>query len=139
MAHNKRMSPNTSNVLSVIMGGGAGTRDHRDELVALVVAAEAASAAARPAEARRLAARAIERAPGSLDSIFAGMPRSTIWPLDPAAEPEPTGALLVDMAATGVGSHSAEAPRARSETAPSPLSTPGSAGCRSRSARPARM
>src|SRR5205814_10361059 len=26
MAHNKRMSPNTSNVLSVIMGGGAGTR-----------------------------------------------------------------------------------------------------------------
>ncbi len=56
-----------------------------DDIVALVIAAEAQSELGRPGEARRLAGRAMERANGSLDPIFAGMPRSPIWPVDPGA------------------------------------------------------
>jgi hypothetical protein len=56
-------------------------------LVALIVAAEAAAARGRPTEARRLAAKALAAANGSIDRIFAGMPRSPAWPPDPAAPP----------------------------------------------------
>jgi hypothetical protein len=56
-------------------------------IIALVVAAEAAAARGRPSEARRLAARALEAAGGSIDGTFAGMPRAPIWPADPAAPP----------------------------------------------------
>ncbi len=48
---------------------------------ALVIAAEAAAASARPAEARRLAGQALT-SDEPLDRVFAGMPRSTIWPHD---------------------------------------------------------
>ena len=61
--------------------------DDRGPIVALVVAAEAAAARGRPSEARRLAARALEAAGGSIDATFAGMPRAPIWPADPAAPP----------------------------------------------------
>jgi hypothetical protein len=66
-----------------------------DEPVALVVAAEAAAALGRPNEARRLANRALEtvKGAGSIDAIFAGMPRSAVWPAD-SAEPPPTAATL---------------------------------------------
>jgi hypothetical protein len=57
---------------------------HADPL-ALVIAAEATAALGRPGEARRLAARALESVGGSLDLLFAGMPRSMIWPADPEA------------------------------------------------------
>ena len=57
--------------------------------VALVIAAEAASALGRPNEARRLATKAIELAVAPIDDLFAGMPRSAVWPAD-AAEPPPT-------------------------------------------------
>ena len=63
--------------------------------VALVIAAEAASALGRPTEARRLADQAMQRAGNAIDAIFAGMPRSTIWPAD-AAEPPPTAPTLFD-------------------------------------------
>ncbi len=53
-----------------------------DEALAFVIAAEAAAAQDRPAEARRLAGRALEKASVSLDDIFAGIPRASIWPLD---------------------------------------------------------
>jgi tetratricopeptide (TPR) repeat protein len=56
-------------------------------LVALIVAAEAAAARGRPTEARRLAAKALAAANGSIDRVFAGMPRSQAWPPDPAAPP----------------------------------------------------
>jgi Flp pilus assembly protein TadD len=53
------------------------------EPLALVIAAEAVAALGRPGEARRLAAKALESVEGSLDPLFAGMPRSLIWPTDP--------------------------------------------------------
>ena len=56
----------------------------RVAVIALVVAAEATSALGRPGEARRLAARVLELVDGSIDPIFAGMPRSDVWPTTPA-------------------------------------------------------
>lgn len=64
-----------------------------DDPVALVVAAESAAALGRPNEARRLAMRAMDCIGGSVDTIFAGMPRAAVWPAD-AAEPPPTTATL---------------------------------------------
>lgn len=64
-----------------------------DEPVAMVIAAESAAALGRPNEARRLAMRAMDCIGGSVDAIFAGMPRSAVWPAD-AAEPPPTTATL---------------------------------------------
>ena len=55
----------------------------REALIALVVAAEATAALGRPGEARRLAGRALELANGSIDAVFAGMPRSDVWPIRP--------------------------------------------------------
>ncbi len=72
-----------------------------DDPVALVVAAEAAVDLGRPSEARRVAARAVDTAPATIDRIFAGMPRSAIWPPD-AHEPLPTAPTLFDRA-PGVG------------------------------------
>ncbi len=61
----------------------------------LVIAAEAQAALGRPIEARRLADRAIQRADRSLDGVFAGLPRSSIWPrvagTEPLAQPDATG------------------------------------------------
>jgi len=61
--------------------------------VALAIAAEAAAALGRPNEARRLATRAMDGAAGPIDNLFAGMPRSGVWPAD-AAEPPPTAGTL---------------------------------------------
>ena len=69
--------------------------DVRPDPIALVVAAEAASAIGRPSEARRLATRATAAAPHSIDEIFAGMPRSGVWVPD-ANEPLPTAPTLFD-------------------------------------------
>ncbi|MFL5778744.1 MAG: hypothetical protein ACJ761_07345 [Chloroflexota bacterium] len=55
----------------------------RDDLVALVVAAEATAGLGRPSEARKLAGRALERSNVPMDQVFAGMPRASIWPADP--------------------------------------------------------
>jgi tetratricopeptide (TPR) repeat protein len=71
--------------------------DDAEYPVALVIAAEAAAALGRPSEARRLALRAMACATGSIDSIFAGMPRSAVWPAD-ADEPPPTAPTLFDRA-----------------------------------------
>jgi hypothetical protein len=64
-----------------------------DDPVALVIAAESAAALGRPNEARRFAMRAMDCIGGPVDAIFAGMPRSAVWPAD-AAEPPPTTATL---------------------------------------------
>jgi tetratricopeptide (TPR) repeat protein len=64
-----------------------------DGPVALAIAAEAAAALGRPNEARRQATRALERVVGSVDALFAGMPRSGVWPAD-ADEPPPTAGTL---------------------------------------------
>ena len=72
-------------------------------VVALVVAAEAAMGRGRPSEARRYADRATARAGASLDALFAGMPRSPIWPADPAVLPI-AAASLFDVPAVGPAS-----------------------------------
>ena len=68
-----------------------------DDILALVIAAEAQADLGRPNEARRLAGRALDRASGSLDPLFAGMPRSQIWPVDPGAAAMPAGVLFDDL------------------------------------------
>ncbi len=69
--------------------------DEDGPLLALVVAAEAAAARGRPTEARRLADRAMEVADGSIDGLFAGMPRAGVWPPD-AAAPPPSPTTMFD-------------------------------------------
>src|SRR4029077_14810446 len=64
-----------------------------DAPVAMIVAAESAFALGRPGEARRLATRAMAAAGGTLDALFGGMPRSSVWPPDPA-EPAPMAGTL---------------------------------------------
>lgn len=68
---------------SALLEGG------HDEPLALVIAAEAVAKLGRPGEARRLVGRALAAVDGPLDPLFAGMPRSTIWPPEavPAREP----------------------------------------------------
>ena len=75
-----------------LVGGGEAAREALsgggETVVALVVAAEAASALGRPSEARRLSGRALTLNEGAIDPVFRGMPRSSVWPTDPA-EPVP--------------------------------------------------
>jgi hypothetical protein len=66
----------------------------RTDTIALVIAAEATAAIGRPSEARRLAALALERTGESLDGLFAGIPRSLIWPADPSEAGQPAGVLF---------------------------------------------
>lgn len=76
---------------------GAWLEGHPDDILGLVIAAEAQAALGRPGEARRLAARALQHAAGSLDPIVAGMQRSPIWPIDSGAAVEPAGVLFDDL------------------------------------------
>ncbi len=64
-----------------------------EPVMALVVAAEAAAALGRPTEARRLATRALDLDRPGIDRMFAGLPRSSVWPSDPS-EPLPPPATL---------------------------------------------
>jgi len=67
--------------------------DGHEAVIVLVIAAEAASGLGRPSEARRIAGRALTLADGPIDPVFAGMPRSAVWPADPA-QPVPSPATL---------------------------------------------
>jgi hypothetical protein len=96
-------------------------------LVALIVAAEAAAARGRPTEARRLAAKALAAANGSIDRIFAGMPRSPAWPPDPAAPPpapttmfDPPHGLASDRARHGRRPAPRRGPAVAEPTRPAP-------------------
>ena len=71
-----------------------------DQPIAFVIAAEAAAALGRPTEARRLATMALERLDGPLDRLFAGMPRSGVWPVD-ATEPPPIEDTLFHRVSEG--------------------------------------
>ena len=73
----------------------AALHDEDGPLLALVVAAEAAAARGRPTEARRLADKAMAAAGGSIDALFAGMPRAAVWPPD-AAAPPPSPTTMFD-------------------------------------------
>lgn len=87
----------------------------RTDTLALVIAAEAVAGAGRPGEARRLAARAVERADGPLDPLFAGIPRSLVWPgedPDEASTPDAPGEPMARATTPG----GAAAPRTPPET-----------------------
>ena len=66
-------------------------------VVATVIAAETMAALGRQREARRFVADAVEQSGGSLDPVFAGMPKLAPWPYDvtqPSAQP--VGSLFGD-------------------------------------------
>lgn len=71
----------------------------------LVIAAEATAAAGRPGEARTLVGRALERKDGPIESLFAGMPRHSIWPADTAAAGagETAGRTATESSTGGAG------------------------------------
>ena len=80
-----------------LAGGGEAAREALagggDTVVALVVAAEAASALGRPSEARRLSGVPSPARRARSTRSSAGMPRSSVWPADPA-EPVPSPTTL---------------------------------------------
>jgi hypothetical protein len=62
-----------------------------DETIVLLVLAESAAAMGRTGDARELAARVLAREPYRIDAIFAGVPRSPVWPAPtPPALPAPS-------------------------------------------------
>lgn len=120
----------TGDLLGAGEAAGAALRDHEDEPVALVIAAEAAAALGRPGEARRLAQRAMACATATIDTIFAGMPRSGVWPGD-ADEPPLSAPTLFDRAPEDAAQPGAVTPDVPPPTAPAaataatPPTTPG--------------
>jgi hypothetical protein len=70
-----------------------------DDVLCLVIAAELQASLGRPGEARRLAGKALTKSNEPVDRLFAGMPRSPIWPMDPGAPVEPVGTLFTDLPA----------------------------------------
>jgi hypothetical protein len=75
----------------------------RESVLGLVIAAESTAALGRPGEARRLAGRALEAATGPLEPLFAGVPRSPIWPHDPADIGEQAGTFFAGHDMTAIG------------------------------------
>lgn len=92
-----------------------------DDILGLVIAAEAQAALGRPAEARRLAGRAMDATDGSLDPVFAGMQRSAIWPVEPGSSTGQTGVLFDDL-------HPGPRPLARPPTSGGAAAAGGSDG-----------
>ena len=66
------------------------------ELHAMIVAAEALAARGRLTDARHLAARVVELTDGRLDRLFAGQPRSSVWPRPVGAPVAPEAGDLID-------------------------------------------
>jgi hypothetical protein len=99
----------------------AALRTETDDPIALVIASEAAAALGRPSEARRLSQRAMACATGSIDAIFAGMPRSSVWPPD-GDEPPPAAPTLFDR-----GPETAAPPEGASVAPERPATAPAAA------------
>lgn len=95
----------------------AAISDDDGPLVALVIAGEAAAARGRPTEARRYVDRAMAVADGAIDAVFAGMPRASAWPPDPAAPP-PAPTTMFDPP-HGPARSTPRPPRAPDERRPS--------------------
>jgi hypothetical protein len=70
-----------------------------DDVLALIIAAEMQAHLGRPGEARRLAGRALAASTDPIDALFAGMPRSSVWPVDTGGPLEEAGTLFADLAA----------------------------------------
>jgi hypothetical protein len=78
---------------------GALLASGREDGLALLIAAESVAALGRPGEARRMAARSLAVTAGSLDAVFAGMPRDPIWPEDQGTAGDDGTAAVVGVAA----------------------------------------
>lgn len=78
---------------------GANGRDP----IGLLILAEATVAAGRPGEARSTVGRVLEAIHGSVDPLFAGMPRSSIWPADRAIADAERAAVSPGESAAGPG------------------------------------
>jgi hypothetical protein len=93
-----------------LTGAGEAASAHlaggHETTLGLVIAAEAQAALGRPGEARRLAARALDRADGSLDGLFAGLPRAAIWPTEAGLDANPTSAVETDATGAATGAMS---------------------------------
>jgi len=68
-----------------------------EDPLALLITAEMQAHLGRPGEARRIAGRVLDRSAGPVDRMFAGMPRSSIWPVEPGSLVEPVGTLFEDV------------------------------------------
>ena len=77
-----------------LVGAGAAARACMEagltDVIVLCIAAEVAASVGRPNDARELAARAVAAEPDRLDELFAGQPRSTVWP-PPRVPAPPSG------------------------------------------------
>jgi len=110
----------------------------REAPLALVIVAEATAALGRPGEARRLANRAVELIDGPLDGVFAGMPRSDVWPAQPVERAEAVGVLgggpsevgdpVPGNAGPGVAAVATVATRSGSDTGSAPAIGPVAVG-----------
>ncbi len=96
----------------------------REDALALAIAAEATAALGRPGEARRLAGRAVAAAGGrSIEALFAGMPRSLIWPENLTGDDAPQDAIAERPAPSRpVRPHVAAAPAQGGATSAAPAS-----------------
>lgn len=74
-------------VVEYLEGGGT-------DALAYVIAAEASAAMGRIGDARRLARRALDRLNVPLERVFAGQPRSEVWPSATDAEVQPVSTLF---------------------------------------------
>ncbi len=98
-----------------------------EEPLGFLIAAETASLAGRPGEARKLARRALETLDQPLDAVFAGQPRSGLWPHDPAAPAQPVATLFAAQpasAARGGRIGLTSDPPSTNRTGPSPTPVP---------------
>jgi hypothetical protein len=86
----------TGDVAGAGVAANAYLAAERDDTLALVIAAEASAAAGHPGEARELVRRVIGREGLDLDVVFAGMPRSWMWPLEPADDTVAVSKLFPD-------------------------------------------
>jgi hypothetical protein len=74
-----------------------------EETMALVIAAEAIASTGGSAEARSLMGRALRTADGSIDALFAGMPRSPMWPPDHPRPGAQDAQLFVEPSLSAAG------------------------------------
>ena len=103
-------------------------KDGQGPLLAFVIAAEASMSRGRPTEARRLAGQVLAADRAAVDRLFAGMPRSAVWPADPVELP-PSGMTMFDAAALGGGAAiesgeeraTADTPADATTTTPAPV------------------
>jgi hypothetical protein len=130
-----------------LVGAGDAARACMDagltDTIVLCIAAEAAAAVGRANDARELAARVVATDAARIDTLFAGQPRSPVWPSPrlpqlPSARPAPPASVAVwgipmippvpgTVGAVPLGHAYAPQPGARAAPAAAPLAAPAAA------------